>query len=241
MTKKKSVKAKARTTVSHKAKDTSVLRELVPLAKEANARYELADKAIGKANDHRLAAAIQLSKAQKICKQHKIGWEKWVKENVNFAVKTVRELISYANAKDPVKAIDDGRKDAAKRNRKSRAVVKERRNVTPVKQITATDFTTADAFLASLDDKTQLAVVKSRCENLGFGIMKVSKLKKLSEDNGNGKIPIASRMDQLMAGFLALGTTDQAMFLKKAADVIGAQVELGAGPDLTDIPADMRR
>lgn len=105
-----------------KAKHTSALRDLTPIAKDINARFISANKMDGKADDMRLAAALRLAEAKEKCTTHGIGFKKWVEENVTEGGgwENARKLAVIGAAPEPAKALEDMRGKNKKANKKLR-------------------------------------------------------------------------------------------------------------------------
>ena len=70
------------TPVPEKAKDTAVLRQLAPVAKEANAHLASAEKMTAKADDHLLSAALLIAGAEATCKEAGIKFKPWVETSI---------------------------------------------------------------------------------------------------------------------------------------------------------------
>ena len=97
-------------------------KQLEALAKEVCVRLEKADKCAGQANDHRLAAALQLAKAREIATAESIPWKAWVAENIpNRSYRDVKRLVAIGSAKDPKAAIEETRKKKAVESKVARA------------------------------------------------------------------------------------------------------------------------
>ena len=79
-----------------------------------------AELALQKADDHRLAAALQLAEARAVADDHRIGWKLWVDKNIERSYRDVKRLVAIGSAKDPVLALEGARKrdrDAKARSR----------------------------------------------------------------------------------------------------------------------------
>lgn len=94
---------------------------LVPLAKEINTRLSKAETMEGKADDHRLAACIQLAEAKTLCQASKIPFAKWSKENIQYSYETVRKYAAVGASSNPQQALADMRKQAREAMAASRA------------------------------------------------------------------------------------------------------------------------
>jgi hypothetical protein len=100
-------------------------KELVPLAKEINVRIDKANKLDHDADDHRLAAALQLEQARKRCELAGINFKTWTTENVqHWTYQTVRKLAKVGGSENPTQALTDMREGNAAANKKSRAAKK---------------------------------------------------------------------------------------------------------------------
>jgi len=116
-------KAPAKTTST--VDEAGIKKVLDPFAKEINVRLSKAVEIEGKADDHRLAAALQLAKAEEACAKLKVNFKKWAEANVEQSYETVRKLVPVGKAKDPVKALADLRAGNAQRNKTHRAKKKK--------------------------------------------------------------------------------------------------------------------
>ena len=79
-----------------------------------------AETALQKADDHRLAAALQLADARTLADDHRIGWKRWVDKNIDRSYRDVKRLVAIGSAEDPVLALVSARKhgrDAKARSR----------------------------------------------------------------------------------------------------------------------------
>lgn len=120
------VKTKAEAKAAEKKVANEAAKKALPaLAHEINSRFELAAKIEGKADDHRLAAALQLAKAEEMCKAGGIDWKKWVEKNVKQSYETARKLVAVGKAPKPKLALADMRKSNAERNKAHREKTKK--------------------------------------------------------------------------------------------------------------------
>lgn len=99
------------------------------LAKEINARLEKAAQMEGKADDHRLAACIQLAAAEAACKAQGVQFSKWAKTNVKYSYETVRQYVRIGKSGNPRQALDDARQKARAGMAEIRAERKEPRRL----------------------------------------------------------------------------------------------------------------
>ena len=79
-----------------------------------------AETALQKADDHRLAAALQLAEARMLADAHHIGWKRWVDKHIDRSYRDVKRLVAIGSAQDPVLALESARKhgrDAKARSR----------------------------------------------------------------------------------------------------------------------------
>jgi hypothetical protein len=123
--KKKMADAREEAKTAHSLVITTAMKELLPIAKEINARLDSASKMDTKAADHRLSAALMLEEARKKCEAAKINFKKWALENIPYSYENVRKLVAVGAAPEPAKALEDLRlknAEANKRHRESKKV-----------------------------------------------------------------------------------------------------------------------
>lgn len=254
--KKQRTKEQARQVVEQKARHTATLRQLKPIAKEINVRFEKAAKLDGNADDHRLAAAIRLEAARKMCDQAKINFHKWVDGNVGVAYEEVKKLVRVAVAPEPAKALADMREGAAARNRKLRQRQRASRDAQPrtsmPARIAASPFETAGQVLSSLLDKQVLCLIEDQAANLGMRVVSETDAERVSSlDDGRSKkkktsafagTPVAPTIDDCRKLFLELKASDKLLFVRWAGDNIGVVVTGDFQDDLSKgVPANLRR
>ena len=68
-----------------------------------------AETAMKKADDHRLAAALQLAEARMLADENRIGWKQWVDKNIDRSYRDVKRLVAIGSAKDPMLALESAR------------------------------------------------------------------------------------------------------------------------------------
>lgn len=213
-------------------------KKLPGYAKEINVRFEKAAKLDGQADDHRLAAALQLAEAKKVCAAAGVGFRKWCEENVVQAYETVRGLVRVGEAPEPAKALADFRKtvrESVARTRAAQGVVI--RKTTPVSPSgrAPTDFQIADETLRRMGDQS-VALIQSHAQTHGLAVVSATEAKALANKG----------MEAAKAAFEALTTTEKGEFMKWAAALTGfalvnpleAQGE-AQGPG--ELPAFLRR
>lgn len=220
-----------------KAKHTGTITKLNPIAKEINARFAKADKLDGQADDHRLAAAIQLAEAKKICTAAKLPFKKWVDENVEQSWETARKLIPIGESKDPAAALADmraGGKARMKKLRDKRKAEQEQgaRATTP-KQVeykptkAATPFERAEEALGQLEDTVAVNVLESHAGRVGRVVMSQAEADKLREGaKKSSKATGGYDVPALQAAFDKLSRADKVRFAEYVADAIGAALDL---------------
>ena len=175
-----------------RARDTAALRKLQPMAKVINTRLEQAEKADQKAEDHRLAAALQLAEAKAYCEDHKVNFKTWAEKNVDDlregrkTFQTVRKLAAIGSQPDPQKALQDTRK----RNKAANKKLRDSR-AAPAKQIEGpaagkpkpkSPFAQAQEVLDELGDETEVKVLQSRASHHGLVVMSEAAVAKDREE-----------------------------------------------------------
>lgn len=96
------------------------LMELEPIARDIAGRVKAIAKAEGKADEHRLAAALRLAEAEKIAAATGIDLKRWVQELTPLAWETARKLLAVGKADNPQEALAAMRKGDAERQQESR-------------------------------------------------------------------------------------------------------------------------
>ena len=221
-----------------------MLITLVSVAKEINVRLEKANQAEGKADDHRLAAALKLEEARKKCQFAKISFKQWIDNNVTKSFAEVYKLAKVGAASEPKKALADMRSGAAARNRalrKRQSMSRDTIAAASENQSTATPYERADQLIALLPDKQILTLVGNKVAPLGMRLVSDASAKKLRQlEDSNGR-PITYAEVQKV--FLGLKASDKIMFVKWAGDNIGVEVTGDFQDDKhgVDIPESMRR
>lgn len=212
------------------AKHTGTITALVPVAKEINHRFKQATKLDGQADDHRLAAAIQLAEAKVKCEGVAMNFKRWAEENIVQSYETIRKLAAVGAADDPKLALEDMRgknKVANKKHRDatvrvSRDTTEEAASVAPTAPLSP--FARADAALEQLEDTVRLNVIASAAGDLGMNVVPEADYDKLRADSK--KLAQKMTLVNLKAAFDKMGKPQQIDFLEYAADVLSATVDI---------------
>ena len=108
---------------------TEIREHLGVLATEINARMEKAEtyetrveSAQKSADDHRLAAALQIADARQIAADNGIRWGPWVKKNISRSPDDVKKLLKIGQAPNPALALADMRRKERDRKRRQRSL-----------------------------------------------------------------------------------------------------------------------
>ena len=224
-------KAVQRVRETQSARVGAVLRKLQPIAREINARFERAAHMEGKADDHRLSAALKLDEAKKICTRGKVNFREWVEENVSQGWEEAKKLARVGGSENPKLALEDMRAGTKARTRKARERASRGTPATasvPQPKLPSA-FVTAEEMMRSLDDKTRLAVVGEHAKELGHVVMPQARAeelrgaeKRIKEARDGVGRPLPKTMRKLFPG---LSASEKMEFLKWAAESIGARVE----------------
>lgn len=169
-------------TPAHKSKQPPTKEEIAAakvklenLAAEANARFERADKEMTKAEDHRLAAALQLKVAEELCKANGLDFKAWVEKNVSQKWETARKYLGIAKQPDPQKALADMREGTAKRNKKLRDSKKKAASAPGTKTRTQPDalagYEAVKAAFSDLGPKEQVNFVRWAAKETGYKLV----------------------------------------------------------------------
>lgn len=240
-------RAQQRMDTTRKARDDNTYKQLIPIAKEINVRLDKAADIEAKADDHRLAAALKLAEAKKLCDKSKVSFKKWCDSNFTQSEREIRKLVSVGISDNPVKAIEDLRKGAKtrmarKRARDAAAPKTASRDTTQRK----TAFAIADEALESLDDTVRMTLATDHLAKAGMAVIPKAEVKELRRDaqktrDAGAK---AATVSDVMEVFNRLSASDKMEFLNRAADSIGAKIShdfADTKEDPLDIPEKLRR
>lgn len=174
---KKEEEKKAAEKAAAKAfKDANV--QLDQIGREVVERMKKAAKLEGDADDHRLAAALRLAEAKKICEANKIKFQEWSDEHAEgLSFETVRKLAAVGSAENPKLALADMRgknKEANKKARDKAKAEKQSNAEAPAHEEGDTEAPakrtqlerTQDAFL-ELSATNKVAFLRWACEEIG--------------------------------------------------------------------------
>ena len=206
-----------------KAKHTGTLTKLGPIAKEINIRLEKAAQIESKADDHRLAAALQLRAAQKLCAAAKIGFPAWVKANVDKSYGEVRKLITVAASPSPAKALADMRAGAAERNRELRKRQKVSRDASE-EQLARDPQAVAVEALNNLSDVNRLNLLSATAMPMGMRVVSEEETKAKKHVPPKPSASAVSTFPAMKTAFADLIASDKLKFVKWAAAEIGVAV-----------------
>lgn len=209
--------------------------KLEPIAKEINVRLEKAAMMDGKADDHRLAAALKFAEAKKLCESTPgLKFEEWSKKHVpNQSFETVRQLARIGAAEKPELALADLRKSNAERNKAHRAKTKKAGKSgagdlpSAPSRSAATPFQRAEAALSELPESVVKELVTSQAGQLGFQVVSDKELKDLRQiksgatsasKDGDG---LALTVDEIVGAFKKLKAGDRIKVLDHMERITG--------------------
>lgn len=236
-----------------KAKHTQAYKELTPIGREINVRFEKAAKLESDADDHRLAASLKLADAEKICETNSIPFKTWAAENVTQGWETVRKLvvIGRAGPDEAPKLLEDMRNKnseankAARERKKAERVAATAAGTAPVG--VGTKPAAVSEALTTLKPEAALAVVTAHAKDLGMAVVSdtdakaLEQFKKLPADKKGG-------LAGAKAVFDALKPADRLKLAEYAAEVLGFKLVMIDTPlttettdQLLDIPAGLKR
>lgn len=225
-----------------KAESKRILKEVLkPLAKEINHRIKQAGELDGKADDHRLAAALQLEAARRQCKEARIKFERWCEKNVEKSYDEIKKLVLVARAPEPAKALADMRSSAATRNRDMRKRQKVSRDVTAPASRAETPWEAADALVSSLPDKEQVNLMSQRAHDIGMALVSETDHNRLRVIDQSDSHPEMVTREEVYRMFLSLKAKDQLALVEEMAKHIGGEFKHDFDADDPGIPASMRR
>jgi len=218
-------------------------KKLAPLSHEINVRFEKIEQLDGKANDHRLAAAINLENAKKLCTASGISFKEWTAANIKQSYETVRKLAAVGAAPNPQLALEDMRKKNkeanAKLRNKDKAQKIERKLFGPVE------------ILSQVKPEEALKAVKKFASDTGLVVISETEHKELRQAEKSAQIKKAEplTLESLKSAFSALPARDKMDFVTFATAAVGGKfvsalaeaVEKKGDDDLLAIPAGLRR
>ena len=142
-------------------------KKLEGIKDKINARLEKASVQEGKADDHRLAAAIHLEEARQACKGTSIKFRDWVDKNVSQSYETVKTLVRIGAAENPKLALEDLRNKSAKANREARARAKKKKPPKVSRETAASSSEEVEPSDEEIPVRTLLDQVKTAFDGLG--------------------------------------------------------------------------
>lgn len=246
-----------------KGQETAAITKLKPVAKEINERLVKASKLTSDAFDHRLAAAIRLEDARKMCKKANMNFKTWAEANVKHSYENVRKLAAIGASDNPKLALEDMRittRKAVAKHAARRATVLAR-NPNPGGEGLAntasngssrTAWEIAEDMVASLSEKEQISLIEARASLIGRKVI-------TAEYAADAKAALApsavtAQMKGIKVAFQKLKASRKMTFLRWAAGEVGASVTSvlsnGSGkadddhiPETggIDVPESMRR
>lgn len=212
----------AKKTAQKKTAGGQAPKELTPLAKEINTRLMKAKQIEGKADDHRLAAAIRLAEAEKLCKDSGISFKKWVEASVTQSFETVRQLVRIGGADDPQKALEDLRSGSAKANKALRE--RKKKQASAVSRDTSSADVEPEVAIETafeqLGDDEASNVMHKEAERRGLAVVSRPLLQEMTRWNKT------SKLDRVTLDFDDLSAKDKLTFLLHAAKTTGAEVTI---------------
>lgn len=213
-------------------------RILPGIISEINTRLEKALALDGKADDHRLAAALQLAKASEQCKLANIPFEAWAEKNIKGSWENTRKLLYIGRSEDPPKALADLRGKVKVANKKLRAKKKAQETVS-TRTRPDSPFAAAEGALEAVEDTARLGLIASAAGKLGMTIVSKTDAQELRARRDAPEAGFAGAQD----AFEALGPSDKMSFATWVAEQIGAKLEIPkfGEEDLLEIPEVLKR
>lgn len=212
-----------------KGKQTTALNKLAPVAKRVNARFASAKKMEGKADDHRLAAAIELAEAKQDARAAGINFKDWAdREITEQSWETVRKLVMIGEADDPALALEDMRNKNKSANKKLNAG-KAKGMKSSAKGAAKGNagqrhepYEAVQQDLLALEDKGRAAVVAAGAAADGNVVMDKTEVKDLRSavKKAGGKLSL----NEVITAFDLLGPRDRMKLLKHAAKATGVSL-----------------
>lgn len=216
------------------AAEAEKLKTLTPMAQEINVRFNKAESLEGKADDHRLAAAITLANAKAECDKLGINFRKWAEKHVKQSFENVRKLVRVGQAPDPKLALADMRGKNAERMKAARAAERaeppkqiEQRKEEPAAPTGANQPTAEDVLEMAhgLGDEDAVKLAKKVAEENGFEVVSKAELEAMRIEKAAPKK--GNPLDEAKHAFTCVPVPQRMEFLEWAAGQVGATVSTG--------------
>lgn len=216
------------------AAEAEKLKTLTPMAQEINVRFNKAESLEGKADDHRLAAAITLANAKAECDKLGINFRKWAEKHVKQSFENVRKLVRVGQAPDPKLALADMRGKNAERMKAARAAERaeppkqiEQRKEEPAAPTGANQPTAEDVLEMAhgLGDEDAVKLAKKVAEENGFEIVSKTELEAMRIEKAAPKK--GNPLDEAKHAFTCVPVPQRMEFLEWAAGQVGASIVTG--------------
>jgi hypothetical protein len=180
------------------AKAAAISNDLDPLANEINVRFAKAAKLESDADDHRLAASIQLASAKAKCAEHGLKFKDWAEKNITEqSYENVRKLVAVGSSENPRLALADLREKNALAN----AAHREKKKVPTTREV-----------IGGTEEGGAKAYEDNTAEDFGFKQPKPAKPAMLHG------------VEALKAAFGLLKATDKMLFAHWAAEEVGGEL-----------------
>jgi hypothetical protein len=224
--------AKAEVAKPEKVTMKAMTEQLAPIANEVNVRFEKAAAMEGKADDHRLAAALKLADAKKKVEDAGLSFKSWVEKNIKLqSWENVRKLAVVGASGDPEKAalaLADLRGKTKKAMQKHRDKKKASRDTSPKTM-------SVEEVLAAEKPARARKAIEKVGSDLGLVVMPKAEADALKQSAKTTPIAAEARVSAkqvadlglMKQAFIHLSAEDKEDFVKFAADAIGAEVDFG--------------
>ena len=227
--------------LTQKAKHTTTLTTLRPIAKEINVRIDKAEGMDTKADDHRLAASLKLAEAKKLCEKDGIKFKKWCEDNLNQSYDNLRKLAMIGATTNPAKALMDMRAGNKIANKKHRESVKGKAIASAPAEERVTPFQQASKALEALEDRSAINLMASVAKTRGMAIVSETDLEDLKYIRAQKASQPKIKVGKLSAAqnlFDELSARDQMALVEYSAKKVGVTIEK---PHYGDIPKNLQR
>jgi hypothetical protein len=184
-----------------RAEITEAKEKLAQIKVETNARIERSEKALGQSENLLLSAAEVLKDAEGHCKIIGTPFKQWCEKNItHIKWDTARKYLAFAKEPNPVKALEDYRAGAAKRNKELRQRKKAGAPAAPGAHTPAAprprQATGVDALkiaMVELPLKDQVVFVRWAAEQVGYILVdKLAAAAEVRETVHSGPVGVAA-------------------------------------------------
>ena len=207
--------AKKKAAAEREKIEKAAITKLAPMAKVINTRMDKYNQGLVKADDHRLAAAIEMDAAKQVCIDAKIPFKRWCEENCpEHSYETIRKLAAVGGSDNPTAALEDMRNRNNKANKDYQDKKRSKGGSMTSTALGKTPEAVAIEALNAIEyEAPKRVILEQQARAIGYEVVK------------KGEEPTTT-LDSLKVAFDALSDDDQDAFVAFIADALGLTMEI---------------